>query len=181
MNCEPLKKHIIDTVKEWQMKIGYRAESMKLYYPAASLAELLELPEDADKDQLNTALLIFAKEEESSLGDLAFSEKDGRWNLTVPPEGCTWIHENFQDSPFLKDFIQTITTPGNTLTEVRACFDRHTLPEHPVQEADHVHDGVGRVFFYEGGAPDEYVYCVESDDFGLTYHRFTMEDYRKLL
>ena len=42
MNCEPLKKHIIDTVKEWQMKIGYRAESMKLYYPAASLAELLE-------------------------------------------------------------------------------------------------------------------------------------------
>ena len=32
MNCEPLKKHIIDTVKEWQMKIGYRAESMKLYY-----------------------------------------------------------------------------------------------------------------------------------------------------
>ena len=61
MNCEPLKKHIIDTVKEWQMKIGYRAESMKLYYPAASLAELLELPEDADKDQLNTALLIFAR------------------------------------------------------------------------------------------------------------------------
>ena len=50
-----------------------------------------------------------------------------------------------------------------------------------MQEADHVHDGVGRVFFYEGGAPDEYVYCVESDDFGLTYHRFTMEDYRKLL
>ena len=101
MNCEPLKKHIIDTVKEWQMKIGYRAESMKLYYPAASLAELLELPEDADKEQLNTALLIFAKEEESSLGDLTFSEKDGRWNLTVPPEGCTWIHENFQDLIFL--------------------------------------------------------------------------------
>ena len=48
MNCEPLKKHIIDTVKEWQMKIGYRAESMKLYYPAASLAKLLELPEDAE-------------------------------------------------------------------------------------------------------------------------------------
>ena len=26
-----------------------------------------------------------------------------------------------------------------------------------------------------------HLYCVESDDFGLTYHRFTMEDYRKLL
>ena len=61
------------------------------------------------RDRLNTALLIFAKEEESSLGDLTFSEKDGRWNLTVPPEGCTWIHENFQDPPFLKDFIQTLS------------------------------------------------------------------------
>ena len=50
-----------------------------------------------------------------------------------------------------------------------------------MQMADHAHDGVGWVFFYEGGVPDEYVYCVESDDFGLTYHRFTMEDYRKLL
>ena len=45
MNGEPLKKHIMDTVKEWQMKIGYRPESMKLYYPAVSLAELLDLPE----------------------------------------------------------------------------------------------------------------------------------------
>ena len=50
MNGEPLKKHIIDTVKEWQMKIGYRPESMKLYYPAVSLAELLDLPEDAGKN-----------------------------------------------------------------------------------------------------------------------------------
>ena len=49
MNGEPLKKHIIDTVKEWQMKICYRPESMKLYYPAVSLAELLGLPEDAGK------------------------------------------------------------------------------------------------------------------------------------
>ena len=181
MNCEPLKKHIIDTVKEWQMKIGYRPEAMKLYYPAASLAELLTLPEDAGKDQLQTALLAFSQKEEAFLGKLTCSENEGRWNLTIPPEGCTWIHENFPDSPLLKDFIRTITTPGKTLADVRACFERYALPEHPLREADHVHDGMGRVFFYEGGVPDEYVYCVEADDFGLTYHRFTMEDYSKLL
>ena len=61
MNGEPLKKHIIDTVKEWQMKIGYRPESMKLYYPAVSLAELLDLPEDAGKEQLQRALLDLQK------------------------------------------------------------------------------------------------------------------------
>ncbi|MEI3194053.1 MAG: DUF3877 family protein [Lachnospiraceae bacterium] len=100
--------------------------------------------------------------------------------MTVPPEGCTWIHENVPNSPLLTDFIRTITTPGKTLEDVRACFAHYALPGHPLQEADHVHDGMGRVFFYEGGQPDEYVYCVEADDFGLTYHRFTMEDYKKL-
>ena len=155
MNCEPLKKHIIDTVKEWQMKIGYRAESMKLYYPAVSLAELLDLPEDVGKEQLQRALFEFAEKEEAFLGKLSFAEKEDRWDLTVPPEGCTWIHENFQDPPFLKDFIQTITTPGNTLTEVRACFDRHAMPEHTVQEAETVTDGGGREFFTHGGAPGE--------------------------
>ena len=74
MNGEPLKKHIIDTVKEWQMKIGYRPESMKLYYPAVSLAELLDLPEDAGKEQLQRALLGFAEKEEAFLGKLSFAE-----------------------------------------------------------------------------------------------------------
>jgi len=41
----PLEKHMIDTVKEWQMKIGYQEGSMNLYYPADALAELLEIPE----------------------------------------------------------------------------------------------------------------------------------------
>ena len=27
---------------------------------------------------------------------------------------------------------------------------------------------------------EPYVYCVESDEFGLTYHRFTREDYEEL-
>ena len=45
MNTAALERHIIDTVKEWQMKIGYRSEEMKLYYPDVSLAGLLELAE----------------------------------------------------------------------------------------------------------------------------------------
>ena len=126
---------------------------MKLYYPAASLAELLELPEDAGKEQLHTALLGFARRRgKLLLGDLTFAEKDGRWDLTVPPEGCTWIHENVP-GPALADRIssRTITTPGNTLAGGAGLLRRAMrCREHPVQEADHVHDGVGRVFFYEG-------------------------------
>ena len=47
---------------------------------------------------------------------------------------------------------------------------------------------MGRVFYFKGSdnTPesskiDRYVYCVELDDFGMTYHRFTWHDYEKLL
>ena len=43
MNAEALKKHIFDTIKEWQIKLGYIEEDMKLYYPAESLKVLLFL------------------------------------------------------------------------------------------------------------------------------------------
>ena len=36
MHTEQLERHIIDTIKEWQMKIGYKEENMRLYYPDVS-------------------------------------------------------------------------------------------------------------------------------------------------
>ena len=37
MNTEKLTQNMIDTIKEWQIKIGYQKESIGLYYPADSL------------------------------------------------------------------------------------------------------------------------------------------------
>mgnify|MGYP000125695534 CR=1 FL=1 len=62
MNTAALERHIIDTVKEWQMKIGYRSEEMKLYYPDVSLAGLLELAEGWTEASLKEALQEFSKE-----------------------------------------------------------------------------------------------------------------------
>lgn len=45
MHTEQLERHIIDTIKEWQMKIGYKEENMRLYYPDVSLIGMLELPD----------------------------------------------------------------------------------------------------------------------------------------
>ena len=47
MGTENLKRHIYDTVKEWQMKIGSLDESIGLYYPAESLKSLLGLEQSA--------------------------------------------------------------------------------------------------------------------------------------
>ena len=37
MNHEKLQKNLIDLIKEEQAKLGYRKESVRLYYPLQSL------------------------------------------------------------------------------------------------------------------------------------------------
>lgn len=184
MKTEALQKHIYDTVKEWQMKIGYREENMKLYYPDVSLKGLLGLDRDADTEQLDEALALFAGAMQPQLGKICIScdEKKERYCLDVPAKGVAYIAKEVPDSVFLKEFLKVITSPGSTLKDVRACFagyaDRQKIT---YCESDRTADGLGHVFYFEGHLEDEYIYCVESDDFGLTYHRFDREDYEKLV
>lgn len=39
---------------------------------------------------------------------------------------------------------------------------------------------MGHVFSFSDPSVDEYCYCVEENEFGLTYHRFSREDYEAL-
>lgn len=182
MKTETLEKHIFDTIKEWQMKIGYREESMKLYYPDISLIELLELESETTKEQLNQALEDFCIAENEKLGEIVISNAKDRYCIDVPVKGCSYIAKNVPDFAFLKDFLGVITTPGNTLEHVRACFDSYARENNAQYvEMDRREEGLGYVFFFDRKELDEYVYCIEADEFGLTYHRFTKTDYEKLV
>ena len=46
-----LEKHVIDTVKEWQTKIGTDDAGVRLYYPKVSMSEYLKHPVDQDTDK----------------------------------------------------------------------------------------------------------------------------------
>ena len=70
MTAKLLEKHITDTIREWQVKIGYEGGTMKLYYPAESLRRSLSLDETED---LDAALAAFCKEVQPRLGTLAIS------------------------------------------------------------------------------------------------------------
>ena len=48
MTAKLLEKHITDTIREWQVKIGYEGGTMKLYYAAESLRRSLCLDESED-------------------------------------------------------------------------------------------------------------------------------------
>lgn len=182
MKSEALEKHIFDTIKEWQMKIGYREESMKLYYPDISLKELLELEPEATKEQLDKALKDFCKTEEEKLGRIEISNIRDRYCIYVPMKGCSYITKNVPDFVFLKRFLAVITNTQNTLEQVRECFELYAR-ENDAQyvELDRREEGLGHVFFFDKKEIDEYVYCIEADEFGLTYHRFTKMDYEKLV
>lgn len=187
-----LEQHIIDTVKEWQTKIGYRKEAMNLYYPEESLKDMLGVSEQASEAELKNELEVFAKETEAKFGVIKISEKNGRYCIGIPEEGCEYIHVKIPDSDFLKAFLQTVTGVNPSFAEVRSCFEEAAKKQNEsFVEQDHGADGMGRVFYFTGkngeaatseaSEIDRYVYCVELDDFGMTYHRFSWHDYQKLL
>ena len=70
MTAKLLEKHITDTIREWQVKIGYEGGTMKLYYPAESLRRSLSLDETED---LAKALAAFCKNVQPRLGMLTIS------------------------------------------------------------------------------------------------------------
>ena len=73
------------------------------------------------------------------------------------------------------------TTPGNTMEQVRDCFSSYAEKMHTTVEenASEEHE-MGHVFSFSDPSVDEYCYCVEENEFGLTYHRFSREDYEVL-
>ena len=44
---DALKKSIVDAIEEGQLKLGYREETIRLYYPLSSLCTLMHRPMDA--------------------------------------------------------------------------------------------------------------------------------------
>lgn len=173
-----LKTHIIDTIKEWQIKIGYREGNMKLYYPGESLASLLGV---GVRDEFETALKNFCKSCEPELGQITISGNWERYCLTIPAKGCAYVAGQFPEPEFLKRFLAVITGQGNSMEQIKMCFADYAKEKDTVWKEDrveHGHSHGGAAFYFEDATVDEYVYWVEENEFGLSYHRFTREEYR---
>lgn len=121
MNREKLLKNMTDQVKEAQLKLGYAKETVRLYYPVDSLNTILG--SNAKDDQEMLTLLRKAFEEKSSLGELHFHCHAGRVEISIPPEGSQWVHEQVETPAFLKDLIQLFQEHhACTLEEICRCL-----------------------------------------------------------
>ena len=169
---DALKKSIVDAIEEGQLKLGYREETIRLYYPLESLCALVGKPLDAA--QMARELEVFSKANEAQLGKIEISRKGTRFCLTVGPKGAAWVHEHTDRNGFLAEFIAAIGRHGCTMDELLAVFRRYSDRVH----VEALHNGeFDWLIDFEDGQPDAYRYCIADEGCHLTYHRFTKEDY----
>lgn len=174
MQTAELERNICDTVKEWQIKIGYSEEKMELYYPEDSLMKLVHV---SSEEELKDALTQFITDTKERLGTVAISESDGRFCIEVPKEGTRYIHEHIPDSPFLKAFLKTVVRYDCTLKNIREVFQEFS-PDFVEEDQNDSH--LGTVFYFRDPSVDPFIYCVSFGAFGAEYHRFTKEDFEEV-
>ena len=118
---DALKKSMIDAIEEGQLKLGYRDETIRLYYPLESLCALTGKKLDAA--QMMRELEAFFTEDEAELGKIEISRRGDRFCLAVGPKGAAWVHAHTNPNGFLAAFIAAIGRHGCTMDELLAQSD----------------------------------------------------------
>lgn len=179
MNSDKLIKNIIDQIKEAQIKLGYVKETVRLYYPVASLNSMLGT--DAKDGQ---ELLALLREEsafsDNKLGTLQFAECKGRIEVSIPPEGSEYVHRETPEPAFLTDIISLFGTRHNcSPADICSVFEKYSqdyICEKMPEGTDFDY-----VLYFNDQEIDSYYYCIKEEMGHTIYHRFTKEDYEALM
>jgi hypothetical protein len=172
MDFTRLEQNVCDVIKEEQIKLGYRKEVIRLYYPLLSLNRFLKT--DLTVEQMTEALTGFCSEVQERLGKIEISNKEERFCFCLPAEASEYVYMHTPKEGFLYDFIETVSKHGTSIEDVLNQFRKYS---------DHVH--VERVthgefdylVYFEDGQPDTFRYCLTDEGCHVIYHRFTIEDY----
>lgn len=175
MDFSKLEQNMIDMLKEEQIKLGYRNETVRLYYPILSLNRMFQT--DLDAVQMAAALREFCGLAEERFGKIEVSYAGDRFCFAIPPQGAEYVHAHMDGTEFISDLIHTVAGHA-AIDEVLQQFYKHS---------DHVHvETVGNgefdyLVYFEDGIPDSFRYCITDEDGHINYHRFTIEDYQDFM
>jgi hypothetical protein len=172
MDDSRLEKNISDVIKEEQIKLGYRIEAIRLYYPLQSLNRFLKT--DCDICQMQELLADFCKTVEKKFGTVTISNQGERFCFHLPPQASEYVHAHTEDKGFLYDFIHTVSRHGVTIDDVLAQFRKYSDCVHIERVS---HGEFDYLVYFEDGQPDEFRYCLTDEGCHIIYHRFTIEDY----
>jgi len=172
MNFDRLKKNIFDFIKEQQVKLGYRKESIRLYYPLQSLNRLLAT--DLNENEMKQALKAFAESVKDELGTIKISSDNNRFCIFLPEEASEFIYTHTEQQGFIYDFIAAVSKHNVTIEEIIEQFRKYSDFVH-VEKVNH--EDFDYLVYFENGQPDDYRYCLKDEGDHIKYHRFTIEDY----
>lgn len=174
-----LEKHVIDTMKEWQMKIGSFDSGIRLYYPKMSICRDLCLDaETMDNEVLCRYIEHYFEENAGYLGRITVTADRERLCLLVGKEGCDYVAQNVSEPDFLTAFLEVLKEQD--MQSVMNCFEAYAKKHGTEVCVRTEEDGHETVLYFENEWVEPYVYCIDHNEFGITYHRFTKEDYRQL-
>jgi hypothetical protein len=172
MDFSRLENNIYDVIKEEQVKLGYRKEVIRLYYPLQSLNRFLK--SNLTIEEMHPVLKDFSKTIEDKLGKTEFSNEGERFCFCFSPEASEYIYSHTEQQGFLYDFIRTISRHCVSMEEVVEQFKKYSDHVH-VEKVSH--GEFDYLVYFEDGKPDDFRYCLTDEGCHIIYHRFTVEDY----
>lgn len=197
-----LLQNLMDAVKEEQVKLGYRSEVIRLYYPVDSVKRMLETGKTAEiqatggaddrkykytdseniqnsRNAIKESFSAFRSFAEGRIGSLDISyEPDGnRVCFRLSEDYAEYVHSHTPQSGFIYDFIAAIARHGSKMDDIIEVFRRYSEHVH-VERLEH--DEFDCLVYFEDGIPDSYRYCLTDEGFHISYHRFTTADYEAL-
>ena len=173
MDYTRLKNNIIDSIKEEQVKLGYRKETIRFYYPLSSLNRYLN--SDLDAKGMQAELEHFAAGLTGDLGETGISHTGDRFCIRLSETATEWVHDHTPQSGFIYDFVDIISKHGITLDDILSCFKKYS---ESVAVKNLSNGEFNYLIYFENGIPDDYRYCLTEETDHFIYHRFTVEDYR---
>lgn len=172
MGFEKLEKNLIDIMKEEQAKLGYRRESIRLYYPLSSLNHFFA-SRDTEKEMFDR-LREMPLSIREKLGEIAVSHRGERFCFTVPEQGSEYVHEHLEENEFILELIALLQKHDCTMEKISELFHRHS--SNVVYEKME-HGEFDCLFRFSDNPEDNYYYCFRQEGSHMIYHRFLPEDY----
>ena len=170
-----LEKHVVDTMKEWQIKIGSFDSNIRLYYPKISLCRCLNLSIDIDNEDLSSYIEQYFAEKIKYLGNVTVNTNQDRFCIMVGKEGCDYVEKRIPEPKFLAKFLEVLKS--QKMQDILDYFQEYAMKQGTCVCVEKKEGEVETVLYFADEYVEPYVYCIDENEFGITYHRFTKEDY----
>ena len=175
MDFSNLINNIKDVVTEDQLKLGYRKEKIRLYYPLSSLNNFLGT--SLDLSQMVGVLREFAEIFAEKEGPVEITDSGDRFCFVISEDAAEHIHDTTPPESFIAELVKTVQMHGITFPEILDVFRKYSSHVH----SEELENGeFNYLVYFEDGIPDSYYYCFSVEECHITYHRFTPDDYKDL-